>query len=74
MSTNPRKHSAHAESEESLAANAMSTPPSTPIVIVGMAVELPGANNTEALWKLLADGLNTVTKVRTYHPPKATRN
>ncbi|KAI0764750.1 ketoacyl-synt-domain-containing protein [Fomes fomentarius] len=28
-----------------------------------MAVELPGANNTEALWKLLADGLNTVTKI-----------
>ena len=34
------------------------------IAIVGMAVDLPGAPDTESLWKVLRDEINTVSEVR----------
>ena len=34
-----------------------------PIAIVGMAVNFPDAPDSDAFWKLLEDGLNTVSKV-----------
>ena len=33
------------------------------IAIVGMAVDLPGASDTQGLWKALADELNAVSEV-----------
>jgi acyl transferase domain-containing protein len=35
-----------------------------PIAIVGMAVNMPGAPNTDALWKILEEGINTISEVR----------
>ena len=37
--------------------------PLPPIAIVGMAVELPGAQDSHQLWDLLVNGLNTVSEV-----------
>ena len=37
------------------------------IAIVGMAVDLPGASNTSELWKILSEGINTVTDVSFYN-------
>lgn len=34
-----------------------------PIAIVGMAVNLPGAKDVDGLWKVLEEGLNTVSEV-----------
>lgn len=34
------------------------------IAIVGMGVDLPGAPNTDALWKNLVEGVNSCTEVR----------
>lgn len=34
------------------------------IAIVGMAAELPGAEDTARLWTVLEDGVNTLEKVR----------
>ena len=34
------------------------------IAIVGMAVDLPGAPDSAGLWKVLSEGMNTVTEVR----------
>ncbi len=38
------------------------------IAVVGMAVNLPGARDTEELWKLLERGLNTLEEVRLTRP------
>ena len=35
-----------------------------PIAIVGMAATFPGADNVEDLWRLLKEGMNTVSEVR----------
>ena len=35
-----------------------------PIAIVGMAVKFPQADNAEELWRILEQGLNTVSEVR----------
>jgi hypothetical protein len=35
-----------------------------PIAIVGMAVNMPGAPNADALWKVLEQGINTISDVR----------
>ena len=42
--------------------------PSTSIAIVGMSVDFPGAPDKDALWDVLQDGINTVTKVRPQTP------
>ncbi|KDQ13893.1 hypothetical protein BOTBODRAFT_363123 [Botryobasidium botryosum FD-172 SS1] len=34
-----------------------------PIAVIGMAVNLPGAPDATALWKLLEDGLNTISEI-----------
>lgn len=34
-----------------------------PVAIVGMAVNLPGADSLEALWSVLENGLNTISEV-----------
>ena len=34
------------------------------VAIVGMAVDLPGAPDTAHLWKVLSEGINTVSEVR----------
>ncbi|KAI0718406.1 hypothetical protein C8T65DRAFT_716900 [Cerioporus squamosus] len=34
-----------------------------PVAIVGMAVDFPGAANADAFWKLLEEGLSTVSKI-----------
>lgn len=34
-----------------------------PIAIVGMGVNFPGARNTEDLWRVLEQGINTVEEV-----------
>lgn len=42
-----------------------------PIAIIGMAVNLPGAPDSGALWKVLEDGLNMISEVSPIDPPKA---
>lgn len=44
-------------------ANNNSSLPREHIAIVGMAVNLPGAPDSAALWRLLEDGLNTISEV-----------
>ena len=41
-------------------------PSQEPIAIVGMAVNLPGARNTEELWRILEHGINTVEEVLSF--------
>lgn len=38
-------------------------PTREPIAIVGMAVNMPGASDTEKLWEILTTGVNTVSEV-----------
>lgn len=38
------------------------------IAIVGMHVDLPGAPDNQTLWKLLTEGINTVSEVSILHP------
>jgi hypothetical protein len=43
--------------------NTVSRPKQDPIAIVGMAVNMPGAPNTDKLWGVLEKGINTVSQV-----------
>jgi hypothetical protein len=44
-------------------ANGRNVQKQEPIAIIGMAANLPGAPDVASLWKLLEDGINTVTEV-----------
>lgn len=55
-------------------------PKQDPIAIVGMGVHMPGARGTEELWRVLEDGINTISevpehrfKVSDYNNPKDTK-
>lgn len=41
------------------------------VAVVGVAVELPGASDMDALWNILKNGLNTVSEVCVYLLPLA---
>lgn len=44
-------------------------PKQEPIAIVGMGVHMPGARSTEDLWRVLEDGINTISEVQLYFYP-----
>lgn len=43
-----------------------------PIAIVGMSLNMPGAPEASQLWRILEDGINTVSQVNTYALPYRT--
>lgn len=44
-------------------------PKQDPIAIVGMGVHMPGARSTEDLWRVLEEGINTISEVCILPPP-----